>query len=63
MIVINVPMPERCRTCPCRREGAGKRGDRTACQAMEAAGREFVLVDEHAQQRPEDCPIKLEIVK
>ena len=63
MILIDIPMPERCLSCPCRREGAGKRGDGMACQAMEAAGKKYVLVDEYAETRPADCPIRLEVMK
>ena len=59
MIMIDIPMPERCKTCPCRRERDGMRGDRTACQAMEAAGRRYILVDDRRMTRPEDCPIRM----
>lgn len=61
MILVDIPMPERCKTCPCVKEGAGQRMDRLACKAMEAAGRKYILVDEYSDTRPSDCPIKMEI--
>lgn len=63
MIVIDVPMPGRCATCPCAERNAGKQQDRMKCRAMEAAGRKYVLVNEFARQRPEDCPIRLEVLR
>ena len=64
MIVIDVPLPVRCAECPCACQIKTLRGDiRVQCNAMKVAERKYVLVDEYAETRPEDCPIKLEIVK
>ena len=64
MIVIDVAMPQRCADCFCSiRIREGHREGRLMCNAMEKNGCKYVLVDEYANHRPEDCPIRMEIVK
>lgn len=64
MIVIDMPMPQRCAQCPCiYLIMTGSRAGRTMCCAMEARGDRYVLVDEYEAKRPENCPIKMEIIK
>ena len=64
MILIDMPMPERCESCPCSYWiRTGKHTDRLMCQAMEARGNpeEFYIVDEWMNERPENCPIVAEV--
>ena len=64
MIVIDVEMPTSCADCICSiKIHEGRREGRTMCKAMEKNGCKYVLVNEYAGKRPENCPIRLEIVK
>ena len=64
MILIDVPMPERCMDCICSYWiRSGEYEDRMMCSALEARGDGIVLVDELANKRPEFCPIRLELRK
>ena len=70
MIVIDIPMPEKCLVCPCSNWiRTGEFEGMLMCYAMEfrdAEGqriRERYLVDEFAKKRPGNCPIRLEVVK
>jgi len=60
MIMIDIPMPTRCVTCPCMCHVINEREDvRARCQAKVVRGDKYVMVNEYAPGRPEDCPIKL----
>ena len=64
MILIDVPMPDCCRNCLCSYWIMnGENEGRLMCNAMEARGDRIVLVDELANDRPEGCPIRLEVRK
>lgn len=58
IIMIDVPMPGRCRECFCVQENEGQRCDRMRCRAMVAAGRRYTLVLDR-EDRPMDCPIRM----
>lgn len=64
MIMIDVPMPERCADCPCaqwvRRQDEQAR---IQCNAMKAKGNKYTLVDGYAEVRPEDCPIRVGTIR
>ena len=63
MIVIDVPMPMRCMVCPCVCHVQNERMDiRSICKAKEARGDRYVIINTYAQGRPEDCPIRLEVL-
>ncbi len=63
MILIDMPMPARCVECPCAAFTRTSSKDmRTMCRAMQAAGRKYVLVNDWADVRPEDCPIRMEVI-
>ena len=60
MIMIDIPMPQRCMTCPCMCNVLDERkNERALCKAKEARRDKYVLVDEYAPGRPADCPIKM----
>lgn len=64
MIVIDIPMPANCEECPCSHVvSGGVWAGRMMCCALEARNEKYVLVREYAGKRPENCPIKLEIIK
>lgn len=64
MILIDMPMPARCVECPCAAIMRTSSTDmRTMCRAMQAAGRKYYLINEWAEERPEDCPIRMEIIR
>ena len=64
MIVIDMPMPARCAECPLvALTRTSNRDMRTMCRAMLAAGRKYYLINEWAEVRPEDCPIRMEIIR
>ena len=64
MIVIDIPMPQQCMTCPCTcRVRTENTSIRTMCRAKEARGDRYVLIDEYASTRPEDCPIRMEVLR
>ena len=63
MIVIDVPMPQRCMVCPCVCHVQNERLDiRSICKAKEARGDKYVIINTYAQARPEDCPIRMEVL-
>ena len=63
MIVIDIPMPQRCVKCPCICLAKNERDDiRAMCRAKEARGDRYIIVNEYAAGRPEDCPIRMEIL-
>ena len=64
MIVIDIPMPQQCMTCPCTcRVRTENTSIRTMCRAKEARGDRYVLIDEYASTRPADCPIRMEVLR
>lgn len=64
MIIIDIPMPDSCQNCVCSYWiMSGENEGRLMCNAMEARGDRIVLVDELANDRPEGCPIRLEMRK
>ena len=63
MIVIDVPMPQRCMVCPCMCHVINEREDaRAICQAKIARREKYAFVNEYAPARPEDCPIRMEVL-
>lgn len=68
MVLIDMPLPERCLTCPCSYwVQFGKYEGRMMCNAMEAKHQSIAsslderiaeyLVDECSIKRPKECPI------
>ena len=63
MIVIDVPMPQRCMGCPCMCHVINERDDeRAICQAKVVRREKYVYVNEYAAMRPEDCPIRVGVL-
>ena len=63
MIVIDVPMPARCMVCPCVGHFRNEQDDiRSVCGAKKARGDRYVIVNAYAPGRPEDCPIRMEVL-
>ena len=72
MILVDIPMPENCINCPCSYWIiSGDYQGNWMCNAMEfKAGRSgdypknisdfFVTLEDH---RPENCPIRMEVIK
>ena len=61
MILIDMPMPDRCLNCPCSYWiMTGSNSGRMMCNVMEVNKKRDVLVDERKNIRPENCPIKME---
>lgn len=61
MIEIDIPAPKRCLICPMSYYIlTGVYEGRMMCQAMETKGIKLsdCLIDEHALERPDNCPIK-----
>ena len=64
MIMIDIPMPQRCMACPCMCYVINEREDvRARCQAKVARGDKYVLVNEYEKDRPTDCPIKMGTIR
>ena len=61
MIVMDIPLPKCCVSCPCSYWiQYGEHEGRLMCNAIESQGkidRESCLVDERLRTRPEGCPI------
>lgn len=61
MITIDIPMPIRCYDCPfVYYILTGRYEGQAMCQALEAKGVGLPgsLIDEHAPERPDGCPIR-----
>ena len=70
MILIDMPMPEKCRECPCAYWiMSGEYEGLLMCNALEWRDgsrqdvRKAFLVEEWANKRPEKCPIKMEVIR
>lgn len=66
MILIDMPMPDRCLNCPLLYWiRTGEHAGLAMCNAIEARDGGFVpdrcLIDELCRRRPEKCPIMKEI--
>ena len=60
MIVVDMPMPEKCMTCPMSYLiRTGLKAGETMCEAREANGIDAweCIVDIQQNRRPENCPI------
>ena len=71
MLMIDMPMPKNCEDCPCSYYiQTGHYAGIMMCNAMEFKSNQsgfreelskfFVVIEDH---RPENCPIKMEVVK
>ena len=71
MLMIDMPMPKNCEDCPCSYYiQTGEYAGIMMCNAMEFKSNQsgfreelskfFVVIEDH---RPENCPIKMEVVK
>ena len=63
MIMVDVPMPERCEDCPCAQWAKIGEVYRIQCNAMKVRGNKYFLVDGYAEARPEDCPIRIGTIR